>query len=403
MGMLKMLGALAMVACVGAAVASPTNKFDVNNDGKVDGRDASQLMTMLQYQGPLGSMPTMPGAPEDLNGDGQLSLADWREFVRYVTSVGVYPDALFDVSIQWGQPTGVTVADKSMIAQAVAAGRSGSYSMRYDFNADGKVDVKDWMLFVSYAQKAYPVMLLDVDGNGAFNGKDLDRYAQMIDARSYDPQMDLNGDGMLNAADWKIVVQMAAAVNPRALFDVDAMSGNSQPALTGADSRKIAVSLQGLSVGFPVSIQFDLNGDGVVQVADWGEWVRYATLVYKRPDLVFDVNGDGFVNTSDLAMVNAAVGQFPVQIQADVNGDGVVDASDVAVLSMRIQMGALQLIAGDVNRDGCVTQADVALVQAAQGSMSGSALFDADLDASPNGYIGPDDLAVVNANLGRCR
>lgn len=70
---------------------------------------------------------------------------------------------------------------------------------------------------------------------------------------------------------------------------------------------------------------------------------------------------------------------------------------------MRIQMGAVQLIAGDVNRDGCVTQADVALVQAAQGSMSGYALFDADLDASPNGYIGLDDLAVVNANLGRCR
>ena len=320
-----------------------------------------------------------------------------------MSSVGAYPEGLFDVSIQWGQPTGVNAADKMAIAQGVSTGRFGNYSMRYDFNADGKVDLKDWNIFVGYAQRASPALLLDADGNGAVNGRDLDRYAQMIDARSYDVALDLNGDGFLNSGDWKIVVQLTATVSPKSLFDVDGTSGSSQPVLTAADSRKIAISLQGLSVGFIPSIRFDLNGDGVVQQGDWSEWVRYVTLVYKRSDFVFDVNGDGVINASDLAMVNSGIGQFPVQIQYDVNGDGVVDANDAALLSLRLLMGPAQLIAGDVNRDGCVNSADLALVQAAQGSMSMSALFDPDLDVYANGYIGPDDLNMVNANMGRCR
>jgi hypothetical protein len=401
---MKMMQAVVLaVAAVGSVWASPTNKFDLNNDGKVDGRDASQLMTMLQYLGPTGSMPAMPGAAEDLSGDGQLSLADWREFTRYASVVGAYPDALFDVAIQWGQPTGVNAADKFAIAQAVAAGRGGSYSMRFDFNADGRVDMKDWMAFVSHAQKAYPAVLLDADGNGAVNGRDLDRFAQMIDARSYDPAQDLNGDGVMNAADWRIVVQLANLVSQKAVFDVDGTSGVSQAVVSAADSRKIAVSLQGLSVGFQTSIRYDLNGDGVVQQADWGEWVRWATMVYKKPDMVLDVNGDGFVNSGDMMMVNSAIGQFPVQIQFDVNGDGVVNASDAALIAMRIVMGPAQLIAGDVNRDGCVNSADLAMVQSAQGAMSSMPLYDPDLDVAMNGYIGPDDLNVVSMNMGRCR
>lgn len=113
-------GAMLAAAAVSGAWASPTNKFDLNNDGQVDGREAAQLMTMVQYLGPTGTIPAMPGAAEDLNGDGQLSLADWREFVRYASGVGAYPEALFDVSIQWGQPTGVNSADKMAIAQAVS-------------------------------------------------------------------------------------------------------------------------------------------------------------------------------------------------------------------------------------------------------------------------------------------
>jgi len=275
--------------------------------------------------------------------------------------------------------------------------------MRYDFNADGKVDLKDWNIFVAYTQRASPALLLDADGNGAVNGRDLDRYAQMIDARSYDPALDLNGDGFLNSAEWRIVVQLTATVSPKSLFDVDGTSGSSQPVLTAADGRKIAVSLQGLSVGSAPSIRYDLNGDGVAAVNDWSEWVRFVSLVYKRPDFVFDVTGDGFVNGSDVAMLSTAIGQFPVQIQYDVNGDGVVDANDSALLSLRLLMGTVQLIAGDVNRDGCVTAADLALVQAAQGSMSMSALFDPDLDVSGNGYIGTEDLSMVNMNMGRCR
>ena len=46
-----------------------------------------------------------------------------------------------------------TAADKFAVAQAVGQGRGGYYNMRYDFNADGVLDMKDWQLFVSYFKR----------------------------------------------------------------------------------------------------------------------------------------------------------------------------------------------------------------------------------------------------------
>ncbi len=61
------------------------------------------------------------------------------------------------------------------------------------------------------------------------------------------------------------------------------------------------------------------------------------------------------------------------------------------------------MTAGDVNRDGYVRRVDLMLVQAAQGAMSSWTLFDPDLGASPNGYIGQDALNLIMMNMGRCR
>lgn len=105
--------------------------------------------------------------------------------------------------------------------------------MRFDFNADGAVNLRDWALFVAYEKRVRPGLLVDFDGNAVFNGKDMDRIAQMIDARSYDVMLDLNADGLLNAADWQIATEIALRVNQKAVFDVDGTSMSSQPVVSG--------------------------------------------------------------------------------------------------------------------------------------------------------------------------
>ena len=394
------LGALFLA---GLSTASATNKYDVNSDGRVDARDADSVVMMVGFNGATGSGPAMPGSAQDLNGDGLYSLADWREFVGYVSAVGGYPEALFDVSSPGMGTPAITAADKGAIAMAVSQGRGGYYAMRYDFNADGVVNLKDWEVFLGYTKRVSPALLVDFDGNSVFNGRDLDRLAQMIDARSYVPMMDLNASGTLSAADWQAALQLASMVNGKAIFDVDGLSGNARPTLGVGDSAKSAIALNGMSVGATVSIRYDFDGNGVVQATDWTEWVRFVTMVYKQPDFLFDLDANGVVNTTDLAMMTAFVGVNPVQFQYDLNGDGLVNAADRNLLAARLAVGPLQLLAGDVNRDGCVTAADQALLQASQGAVAGSPFYDSDFDVVPNGYIGFEDMNTMLANLGRCR
>lgn len=395
--------ALATLLFNASASASAINKFDVNNDGRIDGRDAAALTTMLQGAGVNGSIPALPGTPFDLNGDGVLSLGDWREFASYAAQVGGYPDALFDVATPGMAPL-LSAADRAAIAQGVNGGLQGAtYNMRLDFNADGSVNLKDWKLFLGYAEKSALPTLLDIDANGAFNGKDLDRLADFADRNSYDAALDLNADGKVDRRDWQLVVDLAKRLNTRAIYDVDGTSDRSQPVISQADAARIVNALDGLTVGFPVSTRFDFNGTGIVDKNDWFEWVQFAGASLKQPELLFDITGDGWVNQADLTWLQANVGSVPVRFEFDLNADGAINFKDVDLLRLRLSSGAPQLLVGDVNRDNCVTAADLALVQAAQQAMPGAALWDPLLDVIPNGYIGSDDMAAVQANMGRCR
>lgn len=109
------------------------------------------------------------------------------------------------------------------------------------------------------------------------------------------------------------------------------------------------------------------------------------------------------VTQADLTWLQANVGSRPVRVEFDLNADGAINSKDVALLRLRLSSGAPQNLAGDVNRDNCVSSADLATVQAAQQAMPGGTLWDPLLDVLPNGYIGTEDLGVVQANLGKCR
>lgn len=388
-----------VLAASTAAAASP---YDLTGDGKIDGRDTELLAMMLRPAGATGSLPSLPGDRSDLTKDGQLSHADWRNFVGYVATVGGFPDALFDVVTT---PAGVDAADKANIAYYINAARfGGSYSLRHDFNADGALNLADWAMFVRQARQSYPRLLIDLDGNGAVNGRDLDLLAQMVDRRSYDLAYDFNADGVVDLLDWQAGLALVAQANRKAVFDVDGASGAAAPVITSADVSKVASNLSAMSTGWRSSVRFDFSGDGKVDAVDWTELIHYVAITYKKPDLVLDVSGDGVVNSTDLSFLTANLGVLPVQYQFDVNGDGKVDSRDREVLALRLATGRLELYPGDVNRDGCLNASDVAAIQAAQGARVGTASYDPDLDVDANGAIDWGDLAIANGpNFNRCR
>ena len=57
------------------------------------------------------------------------------------------------------------------------------------------------------------------------------------------------------------------------------------------------------------------------------------------PQLVADVNGDGVVDLADLAIVAQAMGKPVENPRADVNGDGVVDGEDFAQVAADLGEG----------------------------------------------------------------
>jgi hypothetical protein len=397
---LASLAALAASASLSAAASAAPNRLDLNGDARVDGRDADQLATMLAPAGVNGRVPAISGTPFDINNDGMLSRADWQAYIASLTSSGA-TEALFDVIASPGAPTMVGSPDRMALAQAVSQGTS-NYRMRYDLNGDGSLDLRDWATFLSYYRFARPELLIDFNGNGTVSGVDLDLIARVIDARSFDQAMDLNADGKVTKADYQAAVAIVSSYSPKSLFDVDGRSTFGQPILSPSDGIQIGTAIEGLNVGFPVSIRYDFDGDGLVTPADWATFVRYAVQVYKKPDVVYDVTGDDVVDISDVLAVASAADTHPVRYQLDVNADGVVDVADVMAIKRRISKGALQLLPGDVNRDGCVTAADLQLVQASMGLTTSYYTFEPDLDVNESGAIDAQDLQQVSANLGRC-
>jgi hypothetical protein len=388
-------------ACHWAAAAVP---FDLNGNGKVDAADVIQAAMNLSYAvryGPMVLPAGGPSTPWDFNGDAQLSLSDWTTFVAYLQYSAANPSVLFDVD---GNGL-IDVRDRAAIAQHESTGvGQAAWDLRYDFNGDGKCDAKDWLAFVSYLRKNNPSLLLDFNGDGVVNGLDLDLLARFIDARSYDTQFDLNGDGQLNSADWALAVSIVRQVAPKALYDVDGTSGVGPAVLTSADSQNIARSLNALATGARGSIRYDFNGDGQINGADWGDWVRFAVVSYRKPDLVLDIDANGRVDSQDLMPLQYGYTSVPIQYQFDLNGDGVTNQRDVEVLQARLKYGFTGPLVGDVNRDGCVNSVDLALVQAALGSSRGSRNYDPDLDVDGNGYIDQSDVYLLQGpNYGKCQ
>lgn len=87
----------------------------------------------------------------------------------------------------------------------------------------------------------------------------------------------------------------------------------------------------GVNVTIGSNDQFDLNGDGMIDSADLGEWLDIAAAEngFGSPYKLGDANLDGFVDASDFNIWNE--GKFTMTTnwsEGNFNGDGFVDTSD---------------------------------------------------------------------------
>jgi hypothetical protein len=138
--------------------------------------------------------------------------------------------------------------------------------------------------------------------NGVFQDSFADSYTRHIYQINFDPNPnhaligDVNGDGVVNYADY-VIVQAAQ---------------NTTAGMPGYDPRA------------------DIIRDGAVNNQD--------LLVVA--DIIADVNHDGVVNCTDYDIVKAALGTQSGQPgwnpAADINGDGVVNSADLAIVTVAL-------------------------------------------------------------------
>ena len=281
------------------------------------------------------------------------------------------PSLLFDVNADGA----ANAIDLDWVAKGLLPGNT-----RYDLNADGQVNTKDWGDFVRYIREPNPVALFDVNGDGAVTGVDLDWVARGYAQGNI--RYDLNGDGQVNKSDLLTFLHYARHTKPELLFDV-----NMDTTMTATDLEWIAGGL------YSWNSRFDLNADGAVNAKDWLEVVKYVLLTLRKPEVLFDVDGNGGVTSAD---VQTAERNIPgTNLRYDFNGDGLVDQADLAAIKNYDLSIAPPAFLGDLNRDGCVNVADYSLVYAARGAKPDSPLWDVDYDLNRDGLVNATDYNLV--------
>ena len=106
------------------------------------------------------------------------------------------------------------------------------------------------------------------------------------------------------------------------------------------------------------------NGVALTSLTTGGPTATFATLGDAvKVDLSADINGDGIISIADLNEITTVVLGVPA---GDLNFDGVVDAADRQIVQNGIASAPALITysTGDLNGDGAVTAADLALLPA---------------------------------------
>ena len=209
----------------------------------------------------------------------------------------------------------------------------------------------------SLAQKD---ILGDFNCDGLINEADKLDQARILAAGQFDPDADLNLDGIVNLSDVPIIINLCQL----ALGD-----GNGDGVVDSLD-------IPGFRSAFNGSYdrQYDFDGDGVVGDSDVPRFID-ALLGVANSGIIGDLNGDCLINDADKAILSRLIQAGLFDPLADLNQDGVVDLLDVGPAR---QLCAFSL--GDGNADGIVNSFDIGGLFAAMSNYDRQYDFDGDGD-----------------------
>lgn len=158
------------------------------------------------------------------------------------------------------------------------------------------------------------------------NGEGTDGFVGLVDDFQVMGTADVSWDPMVDLDFW------AQDTTERPACDLD---GNGSCELADLD----ILLYEGIS---SQSANFDLNSDGVVDVADRNEWLSITSAEAGTQFVAGDANLDGQVIASDLNILGTNWGRTDATsvAQGDFNGDGKVDATDLNEVGLNWQFGA---------------------------------------------------------------
>ena len=356
---------------------------DINGDGNIDGKDATQIIRYINGLGSLIDKNDKLLFNADVNADGKVDIIDVSLIERLVNGKihSELPNEPITDYVFYGdvEENGeIDNVDAAMIASYI----NGSWSLtkqqlkNADVNEDGKIDKVDYQLiygeFMGFLEGKLPdypikdyILYGDVNEDGVITEEDSTLLSNFLNnnTKISDQALknsDINGDGKVNIIDLGLL-QMYIA-NPD----------------NYKNSQNISLPYIPIDKSY-YTIQYgDVNLDGEVDIYDVTESSDYclsSTSSLKGQQLLnADVNGDGKINRIDTALIfdlsfgtkiNSPMTDYT--LYGDLNNDGILDNNDIDKLTKYLNRSTgLDNQArknADVNGDGVINNTDLTLLQ----------------------------------------
>ncbi|WP_410169302.1 BapA/Bap/LapF family large adhesin [Acinetobacter baumannii] len=386
----------------------------VDAQGNVDVADADVTLTIDTTPQDLITAITVP---EDLNGDGILNAAELGTDGSFNAQVALGPDAVDGTVVNVnGTNYTVTAADlaNGYITAAIPVTGEGPVAIHAEaVDAQGNVDVADADVTLTIDTTPQDLITAitvpeDLNGDGILNAAELGTDG------SFNAQVALGPDAVdgtvvnVNGTNYTVTaadlangyITAAIPVTGEGPVAIHAEAVDAQGNVDVADADvTLTIDTTPQDLITAITVPEDLNGDGILNAAELGTDGSFNAQVALGPDAVdgtvVNVNGTNYtVTAADLAngYITAAIpvtGEGPVAIHAEaVDAQGNVDVADadvtVTVDTVPADLIGAITIPEDLNGDG--------ILNADELGTDGS--FNAQV------ALGPDALdgTVVNVN-----
>ncbi len=281
------------------AVLSSGSSGDFDGDGDLDLADVDALSTAIA----TGSGNLL----YDVNGDGQLTVADLQTWVLDIKGT-LFGDSNLDFVVD-GQDFIIWNSNKFSATSLWSHG---------DFNADGVVDGQDFIIWnTNKFMTATGGQLGDFDGDGDLDGMDVDALSTAIATGSGNLAYDVNRDGQLTLADlqyWVLDIKRSVIADSNLDFVVDG-----QDFILWNSNKFAATSFWSRG---------NFNADGVVDGQDFILWNTHKFTTATGGQLG-DFDGDGDLDTMDVDALSTAIATGSGNLAYDVNQDGQLTPADL--------------------------------------------------------------------------